>query len=84
LEPAEEFNFSAAAAAARWARGATWATLVRETRAEEGDLFRLLSRTGESLLQIGNLKGTHAAAARVASEAASAILREPVRTDEIL
>jgi ATP-dependent RNA helicase HelY len=84
LEPAEEFNFSAAAAVARWARGATWAALVRETRAEEGDLFRLISRTGESLLQIGNLGKTHAPAARVASEAASAILREPVRTDEII
>jgi ATP-dependent RNA helicase HelY len=84
LEPAEEFNFSAAAAAARWARGATWATLVRETRAEEGDLFRLLSRAGESLLQIGNLRASHAAAARVAAEAAASILREPVRMDEIL
>jgi ATP-dependent RNA helicase HelY len=81
LEPAEEFNFSAAAAVARWARGATWATLVRETRAEEGDLFRLLSRAGESLLQIGNLKSSHQAAARVAAEAASLILREPVRAD---
>ncbi len=84
LEPAEEFNFSAAAAAARWARGADWATLVRETRAEEGDLFRLLSRTGESLLQIGNLRASHAQAARVAAEAAQAVLREPVRTDEVL
>jgi ATP-dependent RNA helicase HelY len=84
LEPAEEFNFSAAAAAARWARGVEWATLVRETRAEEGDLFRLLSRAGESLLQIGNLRASHAAAARVAAQAAAAILREPVRTDETL
>ncbi|MFL6230359.1 MAG: DEAD/DEAH box helicase [Pyrinomonadaceae bacterium] len=84
LEPAEEFNFSAAATVARWARGAEWATLVRETRAEEGDLFRLISRAGESLLQIGNLRGSHAAAARVAAEAAAAILREPVRTDEAL
>lgn len=81
LEPAEEFNFSAAAAVARWARGATWAALVRETRAEEGDLFRLLSRTGESLLQIGNLRASHAQAARVAAEAARAILREPVRAE---
>jgi superfamily II RNA helicase len=84
LEPAEEFNFSAAAAAARWARGADWATLVRETRAEEGDLFRMLSRAGESLLQIGNLRETHAKSARVATEAAASILREPVRTDEVL
>jgi superfamily II RNA helicase len=84
LEPAEEFNFSAAAAAARWARGAPWATLVRETRAEEGDLFRLLSRAGESLLQIANLRASHARAARVASEAAQAILREPVRAEDVL
>ena len=34
-------------------------------------------------MQIGNLRATHAAA-RVAHEAAQAILREPVRTDEIL
>ncbi|MCA1815241.1 MAG: hypothetical protein LC746_02315, partial [Acidobacteria bacterium] len=84
LEPAEEFNLSAAAAAARWARGVPWATLVRETRAEEGDLFRLLSRTGESLLQIGSLRASHARAARVASEAAEATLREPVRSEAAL
>ncbi|HEX8687482.1 MAG TPA: DEAD/DEAH box helicase, partial [Pyrinomonadaceae bacterium] len=55
LEPAPEINFSAAAAAARWAAGMDWPTLVRRTRAEEGDLFRMLSRTGESLLQVSNL-----------------------------
>lgn len=84
LEPAPGLNFSAAATAARWARGASWEALVRETRAEEGDLFRMLSRTGESLLQVSNLREPHAAAARLAQEAAAAILREPVRTDEIL
>jgi len=84
IEPAPEIHFSAAAATARWARGATWETLVRETRAEEGDLFRMLSRTGESLLQISNLRETHAPAARVAKAAADAILREPVRSDEVL
>jgi len=83
IEPAEELNFSAAAAAARWAQGASWATLVHETRAEEGDLFRLLSRTGESLLQIAGLGGSHNEAAQVARRAAAAILREPVRTDEL-
>jgi ATP-dependent RNA helicase HelY len=83
IEPVEQLNFSAAAAAARWAQGATWTTLVRETRAEEGDLFRLLSRTGESLLQIAGLGARHAQAAEVARRGAEAILREPVRTDEI-
>jgi superfamily II RNA helicase len=80
LEPAPEINFSAAATAARWAAGTDWAAIVRQTRAEEGDLFRMLSRTGESLLQISNLRETHPEAARVAAEAASAVLREPVRS----
>ena len=79
IEPAPELNFSAAAAAARWATGAEWSTLVRETGAEEGDLFRMLSRTGEALLQIAGLRKTHANAARIAAVAAEAILREPVR-----
>ncbi len=84
IDPAPEINFSAAAAATRWAGGAKWDELVRQTRAEEGDLFRMLSRTGESLLQIGGLEGTHAEAARVAASAAEMVLREPVRTDEML
>lgn len=81
LEPAPEINFSAAATAARWAAGVEWATLVRQTRAEEGDLFRMLSRTGESLLQVSNLNDTHPEAARVAAEAAASVLREPVRSE---
>src|SRR5207253_825390 len=79
VEGAAEINFSAAAAAARWAGGVEWATLVRETRAEEGDLIRLLSRTGEALLQIAGLRKAHAAAAQTAAVAAAIVLREPVR-----
>lgn len=79
LEPAPEINFSAAATAARWAGGCEWAELVHETRAEEGDLVRMLSRTGESLLQVAGLRRSKAAAARVAEQAAASVLREPVR-----
>ena len=79
IEPAPELNFSAAAAAAGWATGTPWTKLVRETGAEEGDLFRMLSRTGEALLQIAGLRRTHGNASRVAAVAADAILREPVR-----
>jgi len=79
IEPAPELNFSAAAAAAHWATGAEWSSLVRETGAEEGDLFRMLSRTGEALLQVSGLRKSHADAARIAAIAAAAILREPVR-----
>ena len=79
IEAAPEINFSAAAAAALWARGVDWPMLVHETRAEEGDLIRLLSRTGEALLQIAGLRGTHAEAAKLAAQAAEIVLREPVR-----
>ncbi|MFS8084159.1 MAG: hypothetical protein ACMG6H_00870 [Acidobacteriota bacterium] len=79
IEAVPEINFSAAAAAAQWVSGSEWAALVRETRAEEGDLVRLLSRTGEALLQIAGLRETHPAAASVAAKAAEIILREPVR-----
>lgn len=79
IEGAREINFSAAAAAAHWVGGSEWPALVKETRAEEGDLVRLLSRTGEALLQIAGLKETHPEAARTAARAAEIILREPVR-----
>src|SRR5436190_2385317 len=79
IEAVEEINFSAAAAAALWASGVAWPKLVHETRAEEGDLVRLLSRTGEALLQIAGLRETHAAAATLAARTAEIMLREPVR-----
>ena len=79
IEAAPEINFSAAAAAAHWAGGVDWHELVHETRAEEGDLVRLLSRTGEALLQIAGLRETHAQAAQVAERTAEIVLREPIR-----
>lgn len=79
LDPAPELNFSAAGAAVRWASGAEWSDVVRETRAEEGDLFRMFSRTGEALLQIAGLHRTHPEAARMASAVAEMVLREPIR-----
>jgi hypothetical protein len=79
IEAVPEINFSAAAAAAHWAGGVDWPELVRETRAEEGDLVRLLSRTGEALLQIAGLRGTHVQAADLAARTAEIILREPIR-----
>lgn len=79
IEPEPDMNFSAAAAAMHWASGIEWTELVRETRAEEGDLVRMLSRTGESLIQIGSLSKAQPDAARIASEAADLVLREPVR-----
>ena len=79
VEPAPELNFSAAGAAVLWANGVLWSEVVRQTRAEEGDLFRMFSRTGEALLQIGGLRRTHPQAAQMAAVAAEVVLREPIR-----
>ncbi len=79
VTPTEEINYSAAAAAERWTAGMVWDELVDRTRAEEGDLVRLLSRTGEALRQLSNLRETNPAAAAIASAAADVMLREPVR-----
>ena len=79
LDPAPELNFSAAGAAVRWAGGTDWSEIVRETRAEEGDLFRMFSRTGEALLQVAGLHRTHPQAAQMAATVAEMVLREPIR-----
>jgi ATP-dependent RNA helicase HelY len=79
LEPAPELNFSAAGAAVRWAAGADWSEIVKETRAEEGDLFRMFSRTGEALVQIAGLHRSHPEAAKMAAAVAEMVLREPIR-----
>jgi ATP-dependent RNA helicase HelY len=79
IEPVPEMNFSAAAAAEAWAEGMSWNELVTRTSAEEGDLVRLLSRTGEALLQIANLRESNSKAAAIARETAEIVLREPIR-----
>ena len=79
VEPTPELNLSAAGAAVLWANGASWPEIVRQTRAEEGDLFRMFSRTGEALLQVAGLHRTHSQAAQAAATAAEIVLREPIR-----
>lgn len=79
VEPAPDLNFSAAGAAVHWANGAEWSQIVRETRAEEGDLFRMFSRTGEALLQIAGLRRSHPQAAEMAAAVAETVLRDPIR-----
>ena len=79
LEPSPELNFSAAGAAVRWAGGTDWSQIVSETRAEEGDLFRMFSRTGEALLQIAGLRRSHPKAASMAAVVSEMVLREPIR-----
>ena len=79
VEPAPDLNFSAAGAAVHWANGAEWSQIVRETRAEEGDLFRMFSRTGEALLQVAGLRRTHPRAAEMSATVAETVLRDPIR-----
>lgn len=79
IEPSEEINLSAAAAAERWAGGMAWDDLVNRTKAEEGDLFRLLARTGEALMQIAHLKKSNPVVAKIARTTAEILLREPIR-----
>ncbi|HEX6279213.1 MAG TPA: hypothetical protein VFZ49_04280 [Pyrinomonadaceae bacterium] len=79
IEPAEEINLTAAAAAERWAGGMQWNELVKRTGAEEGDLFRLLSRTGEALMQVAHLRSSNPEAARIAAETSDMLLRDPIR-----
>lgn len=79
IPPVEDVNLSAAAAAEAWANGWEWDRLVQRTNAEEGDLVRLLSRTGEALLQIAKLRSANKPAADIAEAAAESVLREPVR-----
>lgn len=79
IEPVEELNDSAAATTEKWATGMEWEALVARTKAEPGDLIRLLSRTGEALRQIGNLTKSKGEVAAKAFAAADVLLREPVR-----
>ncbi len=79
IEPAQEMNYSAIATAEAWANGMSWDELVSRTKAEEGDLVRLLSRTGEALMQIAQLKKSQPDAAHLASQTADIILCEPIR-----
>ncbi len=79
VEPMEDINFSAAAVTEAWVNGMEWTELVRNTRAEEGDLVRLLSRTGEAIWQVAQLKLAKPEEASIARNAADLVLREPVR-----
>lgn len=79
VQPETEINFSAAATLEEWARGISWKKLVSDTKAEEGDLVRLISRTGEVLLQIAGLKNSNPKIADIAFFASELILRDPVR-----
>jgi ATP-dependent RNA helicase HelY len=78
VTPTEDINYSAAAVAERWAQGMSWDELVDRTKAEEGDLVRLLARTAEALERLAHLRTANPRAAAIAAAASNLILREPV------
>ena len=79
VEYLEEVNYSAAGTAELWFQGVSWNELVNRTGAEEGDLVRLISRTGEALRQIAHLKEDNEESAKNARDVADILLREPIR-----
>lgn len=79
IVPEESINYSAAACAGLWAKGIAWIELAGQANAEEGDLIRLFSRTGEALRQVAALSSSNLAVAALARSAAASVLRPPLR-----
>ncbi|WP_300463892.1 DEAD/DEAH box helicase [Desulfobacula sp.] len=63
-----------------WAHDKPWEELVSQSDFAEGDLARLILRTGENLRQISKLEDTFPGIAKTAKEAIDLILKEPVVT----
>ncbi len=63
-----------------WAHGEAWENIVTESDFAEGDLARLILRTGDNLRQISKLDDTFPDIAKAAKQALSLILKEPVIT----
>ena len=61
-----------------WAGGEPWENLLKRTSFAEGDLARLILRTGENLRQLAGIKQDFPVIAATAMEAMELILKEPV------
>ena len=72
------FQFWPAAVLYLWAGGTDWERLIRTAPMDEGDLVSVILRTSDHLRQLGDLKDTHPALARIAWQALRSIERDPV------
>jgi len=63
-----------------WAHGQAWEDIVAGSDFAEGDLARLILRTGDNLRQISKLDDTFPDIARTAKKAITLILKEPILT----
>lgn len=61
-----------------WAQDEPWDNLVKRSAFAEGDLARLVLRTGENLRQLNGLRHTFPEIAQSSEKAAELILKEPV------
>ena len=61
-----------------WAQDEPWENLIKRSPFAEGDLARLVLRTGENLRQLNGLRHTFPEIAKTSDDAASLILKEPV------
>jgi len=73
--------FWPAAAVYMWARGVSWERLLEFVQIDEGDIASLITRSGDHLRQVINLRETHPQLSSVAEEAIELLLREPVYID---
>ena len=63
-----------------WAQGEPWETICTRYDFSEGDLARLILRTGENLRQVAKLEDHFPELAKTAKTAVDLILKEPVMT----
>jgi superfamily II RNA helicase len=63
-----------------WAHDEPWEDIVSSSDFAEGDLARLILRTGDNLRQIAKLEETFPDIAKTAKEAMGLILKEPIIT----
>ena len=61
-----------------WAHDEPWEDIVSRSDFAEGDLARLILRTGDNLRQIAKLEDTFPVIAKTAKEAIDLLLKEPV------
>ncbi len=63
-----------------WAHDTAWEDVVSQSDFAEGDLARLILRTGDNLRQIAKLEETFPVIAKTAKESIGLILKEPIVT----
>jgi superfamily II RNA helicase len=77
-------NPTAAPLAEAWVDGVPWERLLRMTNLAEGDMVRILRRTGDLLRQWAHLGGVADSLRMTAKQANKALQREPVKEEEFV